>query len=163
MTTSPISWAACARLAISSFAVRASVTAFCTSSVAVRSCRLISAIELLNSSAAFAAAATLTEAWFDVFTAPEARCEVSLDEIESAATVDFIVLALSPTVFRTASMLSRNPTIASSMVARRFSCSAIAARRCSTSCCSVTSSWVATHPPPAIGCVCCEWCGRRSV
>ena len=36
---------------------------------------------------------------FEVFTAPDARCEVSPDEFESAETVDFIVPALSLTVF----------------------------------------------------------------
>ena len=86
----------------------ASVTALLISSVACASCRLISAIELNSSLAAAAAAPTLADASFEACTAPAARCEVSPDDVDSALAVDRMVAALSLTVFRTLSTLSRN-------------------------------------------------------
>ena len=68
---------------------------------------------------------------------PLARCEACSDEPNSLAAVDFIALVESLTVVSTLSTRWRNEAMAESIESR-----------CA---CSVTSSWVATQPPPGIG------------
>ena len=86
---------------------------------------------------ATAAFSTLVEAPCDACRMPLARCEVCSDEPNSLVAVDFIVLVQSPTVVSTLSTRWRNDAMAESTESR-----------CA---CSVTSSWVATQPPPGIG------------
>ncbi len=68
-----------------------------------------------------AAVVTFIDASVDACTAPTARSEVWFDEVKSVAAVDFMLVALSPTVRRTSSIRSRNLTIAASTFARRSS------------------------------------------
>jgi hypothetical protein len=111
------------------------------------SCRLISEIECVNSSAAIAAVSTLVEASLNACTAFAARCEVWSEEPSKMRAVERMAVALPLTLERSFSTCGRNVMIAASTVARRCSWSRIAARSCSTRRCSVTSSWVETQPP----------------
>ena len=79
-----------------------------TTSPALTSWRLISAIDFDNSSAAAAALSTPPNASFEVRTAPAVCAVVSLDVVDSAAAVDFIAATLSVTVCSTPSTLPRN-------------------------------------------------------
>jgi len=67
------------------------------------------------------------------------------DVAESIEAVDFIAATLSATVLRTCSALLRNQPMASSMTARRASCSPSNALLRSADRRSVMSSWVPTQ------------------
>ncbi len=131
LTTSPIFCAAFASEWISVFVIVASFTATLTRSLVWASWRLISPIEEDNSSAAEAAVSTLTEASFELSTAPSARSEVRCEAANSVEAVVRMVTALSPTVLSMVSARCRNAAMALSTVARRSSCATSRSRSCS--------------------------------
>ncbi len=151
LTTSPIFCAACDSAVICALVPCASLTAARTISVVIASWRLISPIELLNSSAATAAVSTLLLASLEADTALSARCEVWPELVSSVLAVERMAIAPSVTVRRCSSTRWRKAAIACSMMERRSCCSCIEARSRSASRRSVMSSWVATQPPSAIG------------
>ena len=151
LTTSPIFCAACASPPICSLVAAASRTAMLTRLLVWPSCWLISPIEADSSSAADAALSTFIDALLDSRTAPSARSEFLLEAANSVVAVERIAMALSPTVRSSASTRARKPVSAASMPLRRCSWAAIRSRSCSARSCLVTSWWVETQPPSAMG------------
>jgi hypothetical protein len=151
LTTSPVFCAACASVAISRLVPWASSTAARAMSAVRASCRPISPIELASSSEAIAAVSPFSEASFDADTAPSALRAVLPELPSSTAAVVRIAMAPSATVWRCSSTRWRKARIACATAARRSSCSRMARRSRSAPRRSVTSSCVATQPPPGIG------------